>query len=224
MLGQNSEYLMIPLIFDQMLLLPAITDWLKAQSLLETSGVITGIICVYLAAKNNIWSWPVAIISVCIYIIIFFEAKLYADTGLQVYFLITNLYGWYFWSQKPDEQNKVPVSSITKKEILLSLIAVLIFTLALGSFLKQGTDASLPFIDSFCTACSLVAQVFLARKVIENWLIWIFVDIIYVGVYLFKDLHLTAGMYALYIIIAIIGYIDWKKEYKRSKLQGIVQD
>lgn len=201
-----------------MIILLALSDWLKGQSLLETSGVITGIICVYLAAKNNIWSWPVAIISVVIYIFIFLEAKLYADTGLQVYFLIMNLYGWYFWSRKPANQKKVPVSSITKKEITLSIIAIIIFTLGLGSLLQRGTDASFPFIDSFCTACSLVAQIFLARKVMENWLIWIFVDIIYVGVYLAKDLHLTAGMYALYIYIAAVGYIDWRKEFRAIKI------
>ena len=193
-------------------------DWLKGQSLLETSGVITGILCVYLAAKNNIWNWPVAIISVIIYIVIFFEAKLYADTGLQVYFLLMNVYGWYYWSRKQGDQNKVPVTAVTMKEIVLSLLAIIVFTFALGTFLKQGTDASLPFIDSFCTACSLVAQVFLARKVLENWLIWIFVDIIYVGVYLVKDLHLTAGMYALYIVIAAIGYRDWRKELHRTRV------
>src|SRR5690606_32656396 len=96
---------------------------------------------------------------------------------------------------------------------ILSVAAVIVFTAVLGSFLHRETDASFPFIDSFCTACSLVAQVFLARKVMENWLIWIFVDIIYVGVYIAKDLHLTAGMYALYIYIAAMGYIEWRREY-----------
>lgn len=203
------------------MILITVTEWLKSQSLLETFGVITGILCVYLAAKNNIWSWPIAMISVVIYIFIFLEAKLYADTGLQFYFLLMNLYGWYFWSRKSENQKKVPISAIKKKEIALSLIAVSVFTAGLGYLLKQGTDASFPFIDSFCTACSLVAQIFLARKVMENWLIWIFVDLIYVGVYLAKDLHLTAGMYALYIYIAAIGYIDWRKEYREEKLSKI---
>lgn len=210
-------------IFGMMYLISVFTDWLWNQSLLETSGVITGILCVYLAAKNNIWSWPIAIISVLIYIFIFFEAKLYADTGLQVYFLLMNFYGWYFWSRK-NERKKVPVSSISLKEIILSVAGVVFFTAGLGFFLYKGTDASFPFVDSFCTACSLVAQVFLARKVLENWLIWIFVDIIYVGVYISKDLHLTAGMYALYIIIAAIGYHDWRKEYQRSRVLVSGQD
>lgn len=191
-------------------------DWLKGQSLLETSGVITGILCVYLAAKNKILSWPFAIVSVVIYIFIFWETKLYADMGLQVYFLIMNVYGWYFWSHK-DQVKKVPVTSFTVSEIILSVVGIIVFTAVLGFFLHRETDASFPFIDSFCTACSLVAQVFLARKVLENWLIWIFVDIIYVGVYIVKDLHLTAGMYILYIFIAAMGYWEWKREYRNSK-------
>ena len=194
-----------------------IFDWFKSQNLLETLGVITGILCVYLAAKNKIWNWPFAIISVLIYIFIFLEAKLYADMGLQIYFLIMNFYGWYFWSRK-DERKKVAISSISRNEVFLSVIGIIIFTTGLGLFLYKQTDASFPFIDSFCTACSLIAQIFLARKVMENWLIWIFVDVIYVGVYLAKDLHLTAGMYALYIYIAASGYIEWRKEYRLNKM------
>lgn len=199
-----------------MSLLISIKNWLETQSLLEVSGVITGILCVYLAAKNRIWSWPLAIISVLIYVIIFTEARLYADAGLQIYFLIMNIYGWYFWSRKSDQQSKVPVSHISLKESLLSVLAISLFTAVLGTFLFKGTDASFPYVDSFCTACSIVAQLLLARKIIENWLIWIAVDIIYVGVYILKDLHLTAGMYTLYVFIAAIGYIDWKKNLSQQ--------
>ncbi len=152
-----------------------------------------------------------AIISVLIYVVIFTEARLYADAGLQIYFLIMNIYGWYFWGRKSDQQSKVPVSKISFKESLLSIISILLFTAVLGTYLYKGTDASFPYVDSFCTACSLVAQLLLARKIIENWIIWIAVDIIYVWVYISKDLHLTAGMYTLYIFIAAIGYVDWKK-------------
>ena len=194
-----------------MSLLTSIENWLETQSLLEVSGVVTGILCVYLAAKNKIWSWPLAIISVLIYVVIFTEARLYADAGLQIYFLIMNIYGWYFWGRKSDQQSKVPVSKISFKESLLSIISILLFTAVLGTYLYKGTDASFPYVDSFCTACSLVAQLLLARKIIENWIIWIAVDIIYVWVYISKDLHLTAGMYTLYIFIAAIGYVDWKK-------------
>ncbi|TSD64974.1 nicotinamide mononucleotide transporter [Inquilinus sp. KBS0705] len=207
-----------------MQIIQALQQWWQHQTLLEISGVITGLLCVYLAAKNNIWNWPLAIISVILYIFIFFEARLYADMGLQVYFLVTNIYGWYFWSHKPATEVKTPVTLISKREGLYSVIVVAIVTPLLGTALVKlspilhYTPASYPYLDSFCTACSLVAQVFLARKVLQNWLIWIFVDVIYVGVYIFKDLHLTAVMYAVYVAIAAMGYIDWKKDYiKQAK-------
>jgi nicotinamide mononucleotide transporter len=196
----------------------ALQSWWQHQSLLEIIGVITGLLCVALAALNNIWNWPIAIVSVGIYIFIFFDSHLYADMGLQVYFMAMNFYGWYYWSKKPDTEQKIPVMRITSRETIYSIIAVIVFTVFLGSVLKY-TPASYPYIDSFCAACSLVAQVFLARKVLENWLIWIFVDVIYVGVYIFKHLDLTAIMYGVYVGLALWGYFDWKKDYREQILQ-----
>lgn len=196
----------------------SITQFLFGTGTLEWFGVFTGLLCVWLAAKNNIWNWPIALISVTIYIFIFFEAKLYADMGLQVYFFIMNGYGWYFWSKSKNNQSiERPISLITSKEIILSIGATILFTAALGFFLFKKTDASFPFIDSFCTACSLIAQLLLARRIIQNWLVWIFVDIIYVGVYFSKDLYATALMYLLYIAIAAMGYLDWRKIYREQK-------
>lgn len=185
---------------------------------LEWWGVATGILCVWLAAKNNIWSWPIAIISVVIYIFIFFDSKLYADMGLQVYFFATNIYGWYYWSQqKNNKASPRPIALITQKEIIGSILGVVVFTLGLGLLLHKNTDASFPFIDSFCTAISLIAQVFLARRVLQNWLIWIFVDVIYVSLYFSKALYATGLMYVLYVMIATIGFIDWRKIYREQK-------
>lgn len=197
----------------------ALQQWWHGQSVLEVIGVITGLLCVALAALNNIWNWPVAIISVGIYIFIFFDSHLYADMGLQVYFMVMNIYGWYFWSKKPATEEKAPVLRVSTREIIYSIIAIIAFTFFLGSVLKY-TPASYPFVDSFCTACSLVGQVFLARKVLENWLIWIFVDIIYVGVYIFKHLDLTAVMYGIYVVLALWGYFDWRKDYRAQPQQA----
>ena len=205
-----------------MQIIHAVQDWWQHQTWLEIIGVITGLLCVYLAARNNIWNWPTAIVSVGIYIFIFLDARLYADMGLQVYFLIMNIYGWYFWSKKPVTELKTPVALITLRQTIISVLIIAAVTPSLGFLLINLSPilhykpASYPYLDSFCTACSLVAQVLLARKVLENWLIWIFVDIIYVGVYIFKHLDLTAVMYAIYVGIALLGYIDWKKDYKKQ--------
>ncbi len=137
--------------------------------------------------------------------------------GLQFYFLVMNIYGWYFWVNKGNVKEKVSVIKITRKQTLFSIIGVVVFTPISGFLLKYGTDAAFPFIDSFCTACSIVAQVLLARKILENWLIWVFVDIIYVIVYSAKGLHLYAGMYALYFVIAALGYRDWRRDYRLQR-------
>lgn len=191
----------------------ALQSWLQRQTWEEIVAVTTGLLCVYLAAKNNIWNWPFAILSVSIYIFIFYEARLFADMGLQFYLLAMNIYGWYYWSKKHVGDVKQPVIHLKKNEALLTALGVALITVFLGSVLKY-TPASYPYLDSFCAACSLAAQLLLARKVLENWLIWIFVDVVYVGIYIFKDLHLTAIMYAIYVVLALIGYLDWKKELK----------
>ena len=138
--------------------------------------------------------------------------------GLQFYFFVMNIYGWYYWSKNKNKQYQERlISLITRKEIWLSIVGVFTFTLILGFFLYKKTDAAFPFIDSFCTAVSLIAQIFLARRVLQNWLIWIFVDLIYVGVYFSKDLYATGLMYLLYIGIAAMGYRDWKRIYHEQK-------
>lgn len=194
-------------------------DWWHKLTWEELAGVITGFLCVYLAALNNIWNWPIAIVSVILCGYVYYYKQLYADMGLQVYFLLMNVYGWYFWSKKPASDEKTPVLRITKRETIYSIVAIIAFTIFLGSVLKY-TPASYPYLDSFCAACSLVAQVFLARKVLENWIIWIFTDIIYVGIYIAKDLELMALLYAVYVPIAIYGYYDWKRNYRAQFQQA----
>jgi nicotinamide mononucleotide transporter len=201
-------------------------DWWHHQSWIELMGFLTGFLCVLLAAVNNIWNWPIAIISVILYIYIFHEARLYADMGLQVYFLVMNIYGWYFWSRNPVVEIKTPVVLITARQILYAIAIIAVVTPVLGIALIKLAPvlnykpASFPYLDSFCTACSLIAQFYMARKVLENWLIWFFVDIIYVGIYIVKGMEPTAILYAAYIPIAIIGYFDWRRDYKNQLQQA----
>jgi nicotinamide mononucleotide transporter len=135
-------------IWQSMAITEILQQWWHQQTWLEIIGVITGLACVLLAAMNNIWNWPLAIISVSIYVIIFFEARLFADMGLQFYFLAMNIYGWYYWSHKPANEAKTPVTRISRQEVLLAIAGVAIFTVVLGSGLKY-TSASYPYLDSF---------------------------------------------------------------------------
>jgi nicotinamide mononucleotide transporter len=202
--------------------LHSLTSWLQHQSWLELTGVITGLLCVYLAAVNNIWNWPFAIISTGIYIFIFKEQSLYADMGQNIYLFGINIYGWYYWSRQPKDVPKMQVTRVTRKQVINALLIIVLVSPALGYMLVKLAPllhyqpAAFPYLDSFCTVCSLTAQVYMARKVVENWLLWIFVDVIYVGIYLVKDLQPTAFMFAIYALIAIKGYKDWRMEYKRQ--------
>lgn len=205
-----------------MQILQAIVHWLQHQSPLELTGVVTGLLCVYLAAVNNIWNWPFAMVSTGIYIYIFAQEALYADALQNIYLFLINIYGWYFWSRQPANAPKVPVTRITTKQIviLISVAAIaapsLAFTLIKLAKILNYEPAAYPYLDSFCTVVSLTAQAYMARKVLENWLIWIFVDVIYVGIYLVKGLQPTAIMFGIYAVLALIGYIDWRKDYRKQ--------
>ncbi len=200
--------------------LEVMLTWLQQQSTLELIGVVTGLTCVYLAAINNIWNWPFAMVSTGIYIFIFAEAALYADMGQNIYLFGINVYGWYYWSRQPADAPKVPIIRMRREHLLWLIGLCAILTPILGFLLTwlapllHYQPAAFPYLDSFCTVVSLTAQVFMARKILENWLIWVFVDVIYVAIYLIKDLQPTAFMFAIYAVLAAKGYLDWRKEYR----------
>lgn len=206
-------------------LLHSLATYWHQLSWLEIIAVITGLLCVYLAAVNNIWNWPIAIISTVITVYVMATRALYADMLQYTYLTGINIYGWYVWGHKSNAEDKRPVISISRKQILWTLGAVIFITPALGFALITFADKlhyqppAFPYLDSFCTVVSLAAQILMARKVLENWLIWVFVDIIYVIIYSIKDLEAYAFMFVIYIIIAVIGYFDWRKVL-RTQLQS----
>ncbi|MEO5909707.1 MAG: nicotinamide riboside transporter PnuC [Pelobium sp.] len=203
-------------------LIPHIIEQFLAITWIEWFGTITGALCVYLAAKENILNWPIAILSVVTYIYIFYNAKLYGDTILQFYFLGTSFYGWYYWSYGKSNSLKSerPVSSLVKKDWLIIIIIQIILSVIIGYLLDKYTDSDVPFIDSFCTVMSFIAQYLMTRKKLENWLIWIFVDIIYIPLYIHKNLLATSVLYFVFLFIALKGYIDWKKTLKKQLVHG----
>lgn len=180
---------------------------------LEWLATITGFLCVYLAAKQNIWNWPISIVSVLTYLFIFYHNKLYGDSILQIYFLGTAIYGWYYWNKRAHSEER-PISSFNSKQMLLTIFVIVVLSGILGLLLDRFTDTDVPYADGFCTATSFVAQFLMTRKVLQNWLLWVFVDICYIPLYFHKDLLLTAVLYFAFAIIAWNGYRDWKKTYQ----------
>jgi nicotinamide mononucleotide transporter len=181
----------------------------------ELIAAALGFVAIYLQIKQNVWYWFVSIIMVSMYIYIYIDAKLYADMSLQVYYLAISFYGWYMWlfgSNVNHHKAPLPVS-VTSPPLrgLLLVISIILFFIT-AWFLKYFTDSDLPYWDSFTTSLSFVATWMLARKKVENWLIWIVVDAVSVGIYIYKELYPTAVLFAFLTVLAVVGYRMWKKD------------
>ena len=189
---------------DQLVALATAKRW-------EVLAVITGIISVYLSTRENIWSWPTALVNVALYFVVFYEAKLYADMGLQAVYFALSLYGWYEWLYGGENRTELHVSRTPSAlGVRLALIGIAC-AVVLGTLLARFTDAALPYIDSATTSTSLVAQWMMTRKILENWAVWVAVDVVYIAMFVFKRLYLTAGLYAVFLVLAVMGYVQWKR-------------
>ena len=178
---------------------------------LESAAVLFGIVSVYLSVRENIWSWPTAIVNVTLYIFVFHRARLYADMALQVVYIGISLYGWYEWLHGGRGKSKLVVSRGTPRlAVLLAGIGIVAATV-LGTLLSRYTNAALPYLDSTTTTTSLIAQWMMARKILENWLVWVAVDVVYIGMFVYKSLILTALLYAVFLVLSLMGYFQWKK-------------
>jgi nicotinamide mononucleotide transporter len=180
-------------------------------SALELLAAITGAFSVWLSVRQNIWSWPTAIVNVLLYTVVFWNAKLYADMGLQVIYAVLSLYGWYQWLYGGAGRTELRVTRTPPRIAAILTVVAAVGSALLGALLRHATDAALPFMDSFLSSTSLVAQWMMTKKLLENWLVWIAVDVLYVGMFLFKGLYVTAGLYAVFLGLAVRGYLDWRR-------------
>jgi nicotinamide mononucleotide transporter len=187
----------------------------------EIIAVIFGVVAVWLTIRENIWCWPIGLVNVVLYIVVFREAKLYSDMLLQVIYVFLSIWGWYEWLHGGAGKTELPVSGTSRRKWTIFLIAGVIGAALLGLFFKRNTDASLPFWDASLTSFSLIAQWMQTFKLIENWIVWIIVDAIYVGLYLYKRLDLTAGLYFLFLVLAIKGYIDWQRSLHAAQAKRL---
>lgn len=183
--------------------------WLLGIEIIST---ITGIICVWLQTKEKILAWPFGIVSVGLAAVIFGSNKLYSDLILHLAFLGLNIYGWIKWSQYAPDESKRPVEILTVKALWLFGIFIMIGSILWGWIMGKYTDADLPYFDSFTTVGSLTAQYLLSKKVLQNWLIWIIVDVVAINIYLYKGLYFFSFLFLVYLILCIKGYRDWRTD------------
>jgi nicotinamide mononucleotide transporter len=181
------------------------------MSPLEIAAVVASFLGIWLTARRAMLCWPVNLLACGLYFKLFLDVRLYADMVLQALFGVAILYGWIAWVRGRGEEGEVPVRALPRPQALAGLGAGAIGAVAIGWFTSRYTDAALPWMDAALSSFSLVAQVWTGRRHAENWLLWIVVDILYVGMFVFKALYLTAGLYVAMIGLAVLGLIRWRR-------------
>ena len=192
---------------------------MSSELVIEIIGAVIGLIYLFLEYKANVWLWPVGVVMSIFYVVIFFHSKFYADAAIYLYYIGANTYGLLLWTRsrkKPLEGNgkttKLPITHLPAKRILPLGIVTFALWMLLYWILKTVTDSPIPLGDAFTTSVSIVATWMLAQKYLEQWLLWIVVNIVSTILYFWKGLYPTGVLFIVYVIVAILGYFRWKKE------------
>jgi nicotinamide mononucleotide transporter len=190
-------------------------NWI-IDNIIEIIGTLAGLVFLYLEIKQNKWLWPVGLVTSVMYIYVFFVAKLYADMSLQFYYVFISVYGWIAWS-RGSTKAELPLTKLSYKLFLILLGASVLIYFLISYLLVNYTDGSIPYWDAFTTALSIVATWMLARKILEQWLVWVLVNAVSLCLYIYKGLYPTSILFLFYTILAVVGYVQWKKDLLQSQ-------
>ena len=185
-----------------------------AANWLELIGLITGVLCVWLLIRENILTFPLGLIYAVVTVIVVVRANLFADVILNLYYVVMNAYGWYFWlygGSNRRQSEVLLVSWVPRGQWLLLATVTILGTLLMGWYFATQTSADLPYPDSFTTVASFVAMWMSARKYLESWLLWFVIDVVQIGLYVIKGIEAYAVLYLLYLGMAVFGWISWRK-------------
>ncbi|MBQ4277598.1 MAG: nicotinamide mononucleotide transporter [Bacteroidaceae bacterium] len=185
---------------------------------LDTLGTILGFIYLILEFRTSVWMWVVGCIMPAIYVVVLYKAGIYADCGMEVYYLLAGIYGLIIWLRgKTETGTKVDIGHTPRKLWpRLSLLFIILFV-AIAAFLRECTDSRVPYIDSFTTTLSIIAMWMLSRKYIEQWWVWLVVDAVSSGLYIYKGIYGRSILYVIYTIMAIYGWYTWQKKLKQQE-------
>lgn len=197
-----------------------IAHQLLQNSLLELAAVIFAVAYLVLAVRENSLCWYAAGISTLIFLFIFWDVKLYMESGLQIYYLGMAFYGWYQWRGANRETASLRVSKWRAKQHVVALALIATLTFISGSLLNSGTDANLPYLDSFTTWASVVTTFMVARKILENWFYWLVIDSVSIYLYLDRELYFTSLLFAIYIVIIFFGWFAWNRSYRQREIEA----
>ncbi|MGB7547034.1 MAG: nicotinamide riboside transporter PnuC [Terracidiphilus sp.] len=186
-----------------------------AANWLEIAGTVTTVLGIWLTTRRLLVCWPIVLAADVIYLVVFYRAQLLSDALLQVFFVAFTLYGWWHWWRGVREEGEVRVEPLALPAMLIALAAGALGSLVLGELAKR-LHAALPFLDATLASYSLVASWWQARKHTASWWLWIVVDLVYIGEYLYKDLRTTAALYAGLVALAALGLRDWRRAEKKA--------
>lgn len=187
------------------------------MSELEWIAAALGVANIVLIIRRSVWNYPFGIAMVALYFFIFREAKLYSDAGLQVFFIVVNVYGWWSWLKNRADAGEIVVERLTKPARAAWLLGSAAAIAGWGAFMAAKTDASYPYWDASVAMLSVAGQILMARRYLENWWWWIAVNMISIPLYWVKQLHATTGLYALFLVLAIAGLIEWRRVLRQAQ-------
>jgi len=183
-----------------------------ADHYLEVFGVVFSLLYLLFSIRQNILLWPSGMIAAILYMVVFYQSKFYADMGLNGYYFVISIYGWLLWSKRKSKSGEgLPVSRISLKQGMVLALITLVAFVGIGLILDRFTDSPIPYWDAFTTALSFTATWMLAKKIIEHWILWVIIDLVSMALYLYRGLYPTLLLFAVYTIMAVIGYLQWKK-------------
>jgi nicotinamide mononucleotide transporter len=188
-------------------------DW---SLVLQIVGTSLGLLYLWLEYKANIWVWVIGAIMPMVHGVLYLQSGIYADAAMQLYYVLAGIYGLCVWKRSSRNKQEAAIKHTPYGWVLPLVATYLVLHIALYLFLANFTDSQVPFFDAMSTALSIVAMWMLSRKLVEQWLVWLVVDAISVGLYLYKGIPITAGLYMVYCILAIVGYMRWLRMARKA--------
>jgi nicotinamide mononucleotide transporter len=193
----------------------AVLAYLRANAL-ELFGFLTGAACVWLIARQNIWNWPLGLANNLLFMVLFTRSGLYADVGLQFFYVVIGAYGWWHWLHGGLDHGALKVSRTPPAEALATALLMVSGTALVVFLLKRFTNSTVPVLDATVTGLSVAAQVLMARKRLENWWLWIVANLLSIGLLIYKQLFITAGLYAVFLVICVLGLVEWTRSFRKE--------
>ncbi len=184
----------------------------------ESVAFVLGVANIVLLIRRSIWNYPVGIVMVTIYAYVFFEAHLYSDSMLQVFFFVVQIVGWMAWLRHRSNDGELQVETSSGRELTLFGLGTVAGALALGFVMRRYTPAAYPFWDAAVASASVFAQVMLTVRRIENWLWWMGANAISIVVYPLKGLYLSSGLYGFFLVMAVVGYVEWRGRLREQRV------